>query len=68
MSSPAGRSSGRIRRRSTTAITVSASPGELTEAFDMHVSVGGFCTFVRDASSASRTQRAIMRIAKRESC
>ncbi|KAK4689792.1 pre-60S factor REI1, partial [Tremellales sp. Uapishka_1] len=32
--------------------------------FDLHISTLGFCTFVRDPSSISRTQRAFMRLAK----
>jgi hypothetical protein len=36
-----------------------------TAAFDLHVSVSGFCNFVRDPGSTSRTQRAIIGIAKR---
>lgn len=45
---------------------VSVSQGQsLTPAFDLHVSTTGFCTFVRDPTSISRTQRALMGIAKR---
>jgi len=32
--------------------------------FDLHISTLGFCTFVREPQSASRTQRAFLRIAK----
>ncbi|CAK9784258.1 hypothetical protein CC85DRAFT_324886 [Cutaneotrichosporon oleaginosum] len=35
------------------------------DAFDLHVSTAGFCSFIRDPSSATRTQRALMGIAKR---
>lgn len=37
----------------------------LTAAFDLHVSTAGFCSFIRDPSNATRTQRALMGIAKR---
>jgi hypothetical protein len=39
----------------------------LMAAFDLHVSVAGFCNYVRDADSMSRTQRAFVAIAKSES-
>ncbi|BEI88420.1 uncharacterized protein CcaverHIS019_0111380 [Cutaneotrichosporon cavernicola] len=35
------------------------------DAFDLHVSTTGFCSFIRDPSTATRTQRALMGIAKR---
>lgn len=35
------------------------------DAFDLHVSTTGFCSFIRDPSNATRTQRALMGIAKR---
>ncbi|TXT13479.1 hypothetical protein VHUM_00846 [Vanrija humicola] len=39
--------------------------GDDPKAFDLSVSTVGYCTFVRDPKSASRTQRALMGIAKR---